>query len=130
MLSPAQLPEVVAVQIINVSRLCPDRVSEYVTSCSESPCVTLTGAEAERVAKLWRSLPQGEQARCHTPPFVLRFKLRNAADYAEGRWVSVSMCWQCDNMYGLWEDQRISFQFDGRCPAAMKLLATCKRHSK
>lgn len=53
----------------------------------------LSGAEAERIAAIWRSLPTGHQfgALCHHPYYALRFR-RNRRLILE-----TSICWTCSN---------------------------------
>src|SRR5947209_5250192 len=67
---------------------------EAYSPSTNAPGVTVEGATALRIAQLWRDLPPGEEARCHIPPFGLRF-------VADGRVVCEgSICWECNNIYG------------------------------
>ena len=83
--------------------------------------VRATGPEATRIAALWRDLPPGEEARCHTPPFGLRF-------YFGRRLVcEASICWQCNNIFGNAGDEELFFAFDGSHPTSRELLAACEQ---
>ena len=78
--------------------------------------VRLTGEDAQRIATLWRALPAGEEARCHTPPYGLRF-------WRGGRLLAeASLCWECDNARGYAGAETIAFAFNSRSAVAQSLL--------
>src|SRR5688572_11429846 len=79
--TPSSLPSVDAVDLVDLSGVYANGVDDYMDAAADAPSVRVSGAEAERIAALWRQLPPGEQARCHVPPFGLRF-------YAGGRVLS------------------------------------------
>src|SRR5687767_2300929 len=80
--------------------------NEFIRSNPVRAAVRLTGAEAERIAALWRALPPGKNTGCHEPGYGLRFWL---ADQIQ---VEASLCWACHNAYGYVGDQAMSFTFD------------------
>jgi hypothetical protein len=79
------------------------------------------GPTALRIAQLWRELPPGETARCHSPPFGLRFILEGQV-ICEG-----SICWECNNIYGNFEGEVFFYQFDAEAAESKALLAEVKR---
>jgi len=59
--------------------------------------------------------------RCHIPPFLYRF-------YHEG--VSVqeaSVCWRCNNIFGITGGQKWVFEFDSSHTASQRLLTETRR---
>jgi hypothetical protein len=76
----------------------------------------LTGLDAQRIAELWRRLPPAESARCHIPPYGLRFWR------AGQKVVEVSLCWECNNAYGYAGDKALWFTFDAGAPVSVSLL--------
>jgi hypothetical protein len=73
---PSTLGQVDAVDVIalDYSRAPKVRsVNEFIRSPAVIRERRLQAADAERIAALWRGLPPGEEARCHMPPFGLRF---------------------------------------------------------
>lgn len=82
--------------------------------------VRLVGSEANRIAALWRALPEAEQMRCHVPPFGLRF-------FAGGELVcEASICWECNNVFGQAGADEMFFEFDGSSAASRELLKACE----
>lgn len=113
----SSLPAVDAVEVVNLRGLNPKRVSEYMAEAKHSRCVRLVGNEAQQIAAAWRSLPEGEQARCHIPTFGLRF-------YAGGELIlEASICWQCNNIAGKAGAESVFFVFDGEHAQSRELLA-------
>ena len=114
----ADLPEVTAVEIVDLRRVeSPNRVSQYMSVAGDAPAFRREGEEAKGLADLWRRLPPGDQSRCHTPPFGLRF-------FQGERLVQeASICWGCDNIFGEAEGTMLHFGFDSRTDIAQKLLA-------
>ena len=82
--------------------------------------VRLTEEDSERIAALWRALPAGEQARCHIPPYGLRFWLSGR------KLIEASICWKCDNVYGYAGDAPLHFAFDSKAPVSVSLLMQCR----
>lgn len=83
--------------------------------------VQLTDEDTQKAAHLWRQLPGGLQARCHTPPFGLRF-------YQENRLLlECSICWKCNNIYIREElAKQTYYHFAGKSDIAKKLYEIMK----
>jgi hypothetical protein len=115
---PATLPEVDAVDVIRLEGATPGggSVNDFIRSRATQPEIRLTGVDAERIADLWRALPPGEPARCHIPPYGLRFWI--GAQLI----VEASLCWQCNNAYGYLGADATSFAFDAKALSAVALL--------
>ena len=116
---PASLGAVDALDVLALAGLSDvelPSVYHVVRSKAVRGHVRLTGEDAERIAALWRALPAGEQARCHTPPYGLRF-WRGGLLLAEA-----SLCWECDNARGYAGDETIAFGFNAESAVAQSLL--------
>jgi hypothetical protein len=115
---PATLGEIDAVDVVDLDHdpAKVKTVADYIRVAVRAER-RLTGADAQRIADLWRKLPPGEQARCHMPPYGLRF-------WRAGQLlVEASLCWECANVYGYAGDEGLWFGFDVKAPAAVALLA-------
>jgi hypothetical protein len=120
-ITPSSLPAVDAVDVVDLSGVDANRVDEYMKAAADAPKIRLSGAEADRIASLWRALPPGEQSRCHIPPFGLRF-------YSGGRLIAqASICWRCDNVFGDAGEEKLFFAFDASQPTSRELLSECER---
>ena len=114
-----------SVDRIDVVAIYPDApvgsVNDFVRSDAVRGEVSLIDVtDVDRIAALWRALPPGEQARCHTPPFGLGF-------WRAGRkLLEASICWDCDNVYGYIGDQPLHFAFDSKAPVSVSLLMQCR----
>jgi hypothetical protein len=109
------LPPIDEVAVVDLSGLSV-HARGFVSQASAAPSFAVSGGVAQRIAALWRSLPAGEQARCHIPPFGLRF-------YSAGRVVcQASICWQCNNIYGEMQGEAFSYEFDATSDAGRALL--------
>lgn len=96
-------------------------VNDFVRSSAVIGKVTLVDeVDVARIAALWRALPPGESARCHTPPFALRFWLKGECV------LEASVCWACDNVYGYASDRPIHFAFDSKSSVAHSLFLQCQ----
>jgi hypothetical protein len=83
--------------------------------------VRIVGAEVQRIAEMSRALPEGEQSRCHTPPFGLRF-------FAGDKLVcEASICWKCNNIFGHAGTEKLAFLFDGSAVQSRELLKECEQ---
>ncbi len=92
---------------------------EGIKVLDDAPYKCIEGGAAQEIAMLFRQLPTGMPARCHEPPFGLRF-------YAEGGLQrQCSICWECNNIYG---DFR--YDFDANHTISERLLALLKQLSK
>jgi hypothetical protein len=70
--------------------------------------VRVSGAGAQGIASAFRALPWGEQARCHMPPYCVRF-------YAGGSLLfGGSVCGECNNIYGADAQGALRIEFDAR----------------
>jgi len=118
--APSSLPPVTAVEVVALRGVRPDSVNGYMAVVGV-PGVTVRGAAAERIADLWRRLPPGEPARCHVPPFGLRF-LAGDEVICQG-----SVCWKCNNLYGDAGGDPIHYSFYAGGEVSRALLAELQR---
>jgi len=114
---PSQLPEVDAVEMVELVGLRPNRVSEYMRIAFDAPYVRVKGETAQQIAHLWRQLPPSEQMRCHNPPFGLRFYM------GDKLLVQGSICWGCNNIYVEENGEKSVYKFDGQHTYSQQLLA-------
>jgi hypothetical protein len=114
------LPEIDAVEIVDLEDVEPLRPSGSMSAAAAAPFVRVTGDAAKTIAALWRSLPPGAQARCHIPPFGLRFFV------GEKLVAEASLCWECNNVYGETWEGSFAFEFDGKAAPSLELLATLR----
>lgn len=118
---PSTLGQVDAVDVVALDSTIRVRsVSEFIR-LGVLEEVRLNDLDAERIALLWRGLPSSESARCHMPPYGLRFWL-----LGEKR-LEASICWECNNVYGYAGDERLHFAFDSKAPTSSSLLTQCQR---
>lgn len=117
---PGSLPEIDAVEVVDLEDVEPLSPSGYMSAATSAPFVRVTGNDAKVIAVLWRSVPAGSQARCHTPPFGLRFFL------GEKLVAEASLCWMCNNVFGGTSEGSFWFEFDGEAPASLELLAAIR----
>jgi hypothetical protein len=117
---PSSLPPIDAVDVVDLFGVDSDGIADYMGAAANARCVRVVGADAQRIASLWRKLPAGEQARCHIPPFGLRF-------YSNGRIVTqASICWECNNIFGDAAGERLFFEFNANGRSSWDLLVECK----
>jgi hypothetical protein len=118
--NPASLSTIDEVEVVDLCGLAVGP-GTFVTQAAGAPAVRLSGADAQRISELWRSLPPGEQARCHVPPFGLRF-------YSRGRLLAQgSICWRCNNIHGEAMGETLFYEFDASHKTARELLALLER---
>jgi hypothetical protein len=85
----------------------------------------IRGTNAEKIAQLWRTLPPTTNpARCHVPPFGLRFY------QAETLLLEASLCWQCSNIFIVIADEKAGYIFDPKHKISQELLKLLKKLSK
>jgi hypothetical protein len=90
--TPASLPAIDTVEIVDLRALEANRISEYMPIAKDAPHWSVSGDEARMIATLFRTLAAGEGMRGHVPIFGFRFS-------SEKRLVSEALaCWQCDNI--------------------------------
>jgi hypothetical protein len=112
---PAQLPEIDEVEIIALYGEWPEH-REYMAATTSRPAVCVGGADAQAIASTFRALPQGKQARCHMPPYCVRF-------YAGGALLfGASICGECDNIYGADVQGALMIEFDARSTGGRRLF--------
>jgi hypothetical protein len=116
-----QLSEIDVVEIVNLRGINPDRVSEYMKFSANAPHVKVENDSAQQLASLWRQLPSGIQARCHIPPYGLRFYFNNELQ------LQASICWECDNIFGDVKGENFSFAFDAQHKISQQLFSFCKQ---
>ena len=116
-----ELREVTALEVVDLRGIHPNNVSQYMRAARDRPGVRVVGEHAERVLNLYLELPPGHGSRCHTPPYGLRM-------FREDRMVcEVSICWECDNIFGVANGQSVFIEFDSASSTAQKLLAELRR---
>jgi hypothetical protein len=97
-LTPSQLPVIDAVDVIRLTGFGHEFITamldKQVNQADPPEFKPVDGELAQQIASLFRQLPPGEPARCHTPPFGLRFYM-NGKTQGE-----CSICWDCNNIYG------------------------------
>lgn len=120
-LAVSNLSGIVAIEVVDLAEVDADSVADYMAAARETVGVRMHGNEASALTALWSALPVAEQARCHTPPFGLRFF------DVTGLVCEASLCWRCNNTFGRSGDKRFSAEFDGSSKPARDLLAACER---
>ncbi|HEX3313345.1 MAG TPA: hypothetical protein VHR72_00585 [Gemmataceae bacterium] len=108
-------------EVVELRGVKPTHVNKYMKAAGRARCVRLAGAEAQRIAELWRDLPAGHQMRCHIPPFGLRF-------IAEGQVICEgSICWKCNNIFGDVGGEPFAYEFDAKADVSQALLLQLRR---
>jgi hypothetical protein len=126
---PALLPEVDGVEVLTLGKLTSSTGESTFSMKHWAVFAVAAAVQADEhltqhIAELWRKLPPGEQARCHVPPFALRF-------FAEGEVIlEASLCWHCNNIWLREEKTENVFEFDARAEVSQELLAVLKAISK
>jgi hypothetical protein len=115
-LPPEKLPEVGTIEILILDGR---GALEGMKILDDAPYKLVEGQVAQEIANLFRQLPSGQPARCHTPPFGLRFYVEN------GSQVQCSICWKCNNIYGDFQ-----YDFDAENSISQSLLMLLGRLSK
>lgn len=115
-MTPSSLPDIEEVEIVDISKLDPNRVSHYMGETESCRSVILTGGKATEVAARWRALNSAGQARCHIPSYGVRFFV------SEKLMLEASVCFQCNNIYGSLNGQPFHYEFNGGDHAGTRLL--------
>jgi len=110
--APSQLPDIDIVELVELSGLQPERVSD-----KSLRFVRVKKETAQKIAYLWRQLPPGEQMRCHYPPFGLRFYMGNKLV------VQGSICWECNNIFAQENGENLIYEFYAQHPHSRQLFA-------
>jgi len=110
------------VEVVDLRQVSSDRVQDYLEAAATvgAPRVRVRGSDAQGIAALWSELPPGEQDRCHVPPFGLRFF---SGDHLL---LEASLCWQCNNIFGVADGNRFSFAFNASASPSRELLARAR----
>jgi hypothetical protein len=119
--SPADLPPISRVEVVDLRAVDPPRVSDFMKAAAGAPKVTVQGPTAHQIAQLWRGLPPGDQMRCHIPPFGIRFFMEEHL-VCQG-----SICWECNNVYGDAGGIRFAYEFDAGSAESQTLLVELGR---
>ena len=109
-----KLANIDVVEVLDLRGKFPSISNGLITS---SRIVKVEGDLAQQIANLWRQLSPGQSARCHIPPFGLRFYSQNQVV------LQASMCWECDNMYIYKQGTRSLYGLNLDQPPAHQLLA-------
>ena len=105
------LPEVEAVDVAPITNR--DETGSF---------VRVEGAEAERMAALFRGAPDADSARCHVPSFRLRFRDET------GSVLDAAVCWTCNNISIVFDGGGTGWAvFDGESDPARELMEMCLR---
>ncbi|MBW4522244.1 MAG: hypothetical protein KME16_21515 [Scytolyngbya sp. HA4215-MV1] len=112
----AQIPELPEIDTVDVLDLEGNFASMSGDLIWSSRVVTAEGEAAQQIAQRWRQLIPGESARCHTPPFGLRFSFKGEILF------QASICWECNNMYLYRQGCRSLYGLDLEKPAARELF--------
>ena len=116
LLPPEKLPEVSTIDILILDG---SGAIEGLNILDDAPRKRIEDHAVQEIANLFRQLPSGNPARCHTPPFGLRF-------YTEdGLQRQCSICWECNNIYGDFQ-----YDFDAEDSISQNLLALLTQLSK
>jgi hypothetical protein len=115
--TPSQLPDIDAVELVDLEDLQPNLASEYMRIAKNTPFVHVKGETAQQIAHLWRQLPPAKEKRCHQPPFGLRFYVGNKL------LVQGSVCWECNNIYAEENGENLVYGFDAQHPYSQQLFA-------
>jgi hypothetical protein len=110
------LPLVDGLEIVVLTGVAPNNVESYMDAAAHAPMFLVAGPEAESIAALVRALTPGEEGRCHSPPYGLRFRA--------GRWTvcEISICWACNNIFGRLRGRPFHMAFDASHESAQALL--------
>ena len=104
-----------------------DRVEVEVLSYGErrGSKFSCTQAQGEEIARLWRTLPEAEQVRCHIPAYGLRFYAGRVM-FQPVLLLEASLCWQCNNIHLRTRGRGYYSTFDSAHPDSQRLLDILK----
>jgi len=112
---PASLPPVEQIEVVDLRGRRATLWREFVETGVAGRGVLVEGEAVQRVAALWRALPAREPARCHIPPFGLRFRAGG------GVVCQASICWACNNIYGKAGEAGWGYAFDATAGVSREL---------
>jgi hypothetical protein len=116
LLPPEKLPEVSTIDILILDG---SGAIEGLNILDDAPRKRIEDQTVQEIANLFRQLPSGNPARCHTPPFGLRFYTEDSLQR------QCSICWECNNIYGDFQ-----YDFDAEDSISQNLLALLTQLSK
>jgi len=117
---PRSLPDVDTVEIVDLREINPNSASEYMQLADSAPVVKCDHKSSKYLAKVWRALTPGTSSRCHVPSIGLRF-------IVESKCVcEASVCWMCDNIFGVFDGEGFSYAFTGDGTAGYEPFLTVK----
>ena len=119
--SPSSLPPFEWLEVVELGGAMGNELRAIMSGETQAKRARVTGPKAQRIGELFRTLPPGEQARCHIPPFGLVF---HRGSEMVGR---ASICWKCNNIHGDMGADQLVYQFDSTAKIARELLAACKK---
>ena len=119
--NPSQLPEIDAVEVVNLQNVLGRRADTYMEEALYAPFFQVTGKIAQDIARLWRLLPVAEQMRCHCPLFGFRFYTNYNLH------LQAFVCWECNNIFIDVTDQKLFYTFDPQHLYSQKLLTLVKQ---
>jgi hypothetical protein len=127
MYNPQDLPEVDKVAVLILGPHYAEGKKRLFTGFEGFPIYSetiITHDELiEQIADLWRRLESGEQARCHVPPYCLRFFQNNV------QLLEASICWQCKNIWLNLADKKEYYKFNADAIPAQQLLTLLRKLS-
>jgi hypothetical protein len=104
------------IEIVLLKGVSVSDAQKYLSSPDLAPRMEVPDDLCEVLAELWQQLPKGEQARCHTPPYGLRF-FRGKKLLCEA-----SICWACNNIHGHRGNRPFFREFDAKDATSEKLF--------
>lgn len=119
--NPKSLPSIDAVQIVDIRNINPSDVSQYMQVADDAQTVHCDDKSAQEIANTWRELTPGESSRCHIPPIGSRFLVGETA------FLQASVCWECDNIFGIQEGHSVFYAFDSESIPAKRLFRIARR---
>ena len=117
---PGSLPDVTALEIVDLRRIDANRAGEYMNDAADAPAIKCDGHLAKDIANIWRALPAGDSIRCHTPVVGIRF-FDGASLICEA-----SVCFQCENIFGYFQRAPIIYRFNPRSNQGRELFLLLK----
>lgn len=111
----SQLPEIDAVEIVDLRGVDGNRVSTFMREAVAAPYVfIINGDDAQNVARLWRLLPPGETMRCHVPLHGFRF-------YRDKKLLlQASVCRRCHDIFIDCAESEFFYAFNAKRPASTR----------
>lgn len=120
MYDPSSLPTIDSLDVLVLSFFPSNSEHDFLRKRDGFPILMSTRVTDSRVvdsvAQLWRDLPSHEQSRCHTPPFGIRFHMADTVI------LEASICWHCDNIWIVENDEFKGYEFAAHSHPSQTLL--------